>query len=315
MGETDKDNTATANESAKKGEKSELEDFLYGWEYFSMKDVVPKYIEKLFKAFRGEDKGCLNPFSEKIFGFNNGDLVVICSKQSMLRTQFVLKWVREFALRQQKSVGLISCGFLDYDDIALRLFSPEANRNYYNLRTDHLRNKEIEKLQVASGNLCDTAIYISHLPNTDFEKLEIIARAMVESHKIEILFVDGFEYMYEIVVSKLAVEGQDTAFSPDDKRGYYNEIDSVIKQFKTFAEELDIPIVLTMPVKKDTYIAEVFEDRLVIPLVADKVLLLHKCSGSDSEGNEIVTVQSRNMDAVDVKYSLITKDFKLIEDE
>ena len=85
MGETDKDNTATANESAKKGEKSELEDFLYGWEYFSMKDVVPKYIEKLFKAFRGEDKGCLNPFGEKIFGFNNGDLVVICSKQTMLR--------------------------------------------------------------------------------------------------------------------------------------------------------------------------------------------------------------------------------------
>lgn len=74
MGEADKDN-----------EKSELEDFLYGWEYFSMKDVVPKYIEKLFKAFRGEDKGCLNPFGEKIFGFNNGDFVVICSKQTMLR--------------------------------------------------------------------------------------------------------------------------------------------------------------------------------------------------------------------------------------
>lgn len=78
MGEADKDS-----------EKSEQEDFLYGWEYFSMKDVVPKYIEKLFKAFRGEDKGCLNPFGEKIFGFNNGDLVVICSKQSMLRTQAV----------------------------------------------------------------------------------------------------------------------------------------------------------------------------------------------------------------------------------
>ncbi len=304
MGEADKDN-----------EKSELEDFLFGWEYFSMKDVVPKYIEKLFKAFRGEDKGCLNPFGEKIFGFNNGDLVVICSKQTMLRTQFALKWVREFALRQQKSVGLISCGSLDYDDIALRFFSPEANINYYNLSTAHLCTKELERLQVASGNLCDTAIYISHLPNTDFEKLEIIARAMVESHKIEIMFVDGFEYMYEIVVLKHAVERQETAFSPDDKRGYYNEIDSVIKQFKTLAEELNIPIVLTMPVKKDTYIAEAFEDRLMIPLVADKVLLLRKSSGSDSEGNEIVTVQSRNMDIVDVKYSLITKDFKLIEDE
>ena len=89
MGETDRDNTATAHGSAKKGERSELEGILYVWEHFSMKDVVPKYLEKLFKAFRGEDKGCLNPFCEKIFGFNNGDLVVICSKQSMLRTQAV----------------------------------------------------------------------------------------------------------------------------------------------------------------------------------------------------------------------------------
>ncbi len=304
MGEADKDS-----------EKSELEDFLYGWEYFSIKDVVPKYVENVFKVFRGEDKGVLNPCDEKIFGFNKGDLVVISSIKSMLRTQFALKWVREFALRQQKSVGLISCGILSFDDIALRLFSPEANINYYNLSTAHLCTKELERLQAASGNLYDTPIYISHLPNTDFDKLEIIARAMVESHKIEILFVDGFEYMYEIVVSKLAVEGQDTAFSPDDKRGYYNEIDSVIKQFKTFAEELDIPIVLTMPVKKDTYIAEAFEDRLVIPLVADKVLLLHKCSGSDSDGHEIVTVQSRNAASVDVKFSLITRDFKFIEDE
>ena len=47
MGETDKENTATANESAKKGEKSELEGILYGSEYFSMGRCCPEVYRKV----------------------------------------------------------------------------------------------------------------------------------------------------------------------------------------------------------------------------------------------------------------------------
>lgn len=194
-------------EAAKENMDLENEtDFFLGMEYFSMKELVPDYIHRLASQGIREADVILNPCKDKTFDFKKGDLVVICSKQSVYRTQFALKWVREFACRQKKSVGFISCGFLDYNDIVLRLFSSESKINIHNLRGSRLGSKGMVRLQEAADYLYDQPIYISHLPNTDFDMLEIIAAAIVETRKLEILFVDGFEYLYEIVVSKLEVD-------------------------------------------------------------------------------------------------------------
>lgn len=101
------------------------------------------------------------------------------------------------------------------------------------------------------------------------------------------------------------------------KRAYYNEIENTIERFRDLAKKLGIPIVLTMPVKKDKYIAEAFEDRLVIPLRADKVFLLSRASGGYSNGRdgEIITVKSSRLPDVEVEFLPNTRDFKFIEEE
>ncbi len=93
----------------------------------------------------------------------------------------------------------------------------------------------------------------------------------------EILFIDGFEYLYEIAVSKSFCNNAQWA---EQMAPYYDEIYFMMGNLKTLANKLQIPIILLVPIKQDSFWDEPtiksFEDKLIIPKIADKVIFLHR---------------------------------------
>ncbi len=100
---------------------------------------------------------------------------------------------------------------------------------------------------------------------------------MVSKNRIEILFIDGFDYIYEIAVSKNICEGPVFA---ENMKPYYDEINFMMERLKNLANDLKIPIVLLVSIKRDVYGSiqpiQSFEDKLIIPKIADKVIFLHR---------------------------------------
>lgn len=248
--------------------------------YYSINKLMNLSIDKLSESYlsKVKKKNCLNLYNNQHLNFYKKELTVLASRPSMGKTALALNWTREFAANQNKSVGFISAGIPDSETLFLRLLSLESKIYPTKIRRGFLSVNDLEKIQNACKKLYNLPIFISDIPNSKFEDIESIATDMVNKNKIEILFIDGFDYIYEIAVSKkLFCEG---AIMAENLEPYYNEINFMMDNFKYLASELKIPIVLLLSVKPNVYgstptIAS-FEDKLAIPKIADKVIFLHR---------------------------------------
>mgnify|MGYP004480696599 CR=1 FL=1 len=254
--------------------------FEYTNNYYHISKLLSLSIDKLSELTNSKvkKKNCLNLYNNQHLNFYKKELTVLASRPSMGKTALALNWTREFAANQNKSVGFISAGIPDSETLFLRLLSLESKIYPTKIRRGFLSVNDLEKIQNACKKLYNLPIFISDIPNSKFEDIESIATDMVNKNKIEILFIDGFDYIYEIAVSKkLFCEG---AIMAENLEPYYNEINFMMDNFKYLASELKIPIVLLLSVKPNVYgstptIAS-FEDKLAIPKIADKVIFLHR---------------------------------------
>lgn len=260
--------------------------FEYTNNYYSINKLMNLSIDKLSESClsKVEKKNCLNLYNNPYLNFYKKELTILASRASMGKTALALNWTREFAANQNKPVGFISAGIPDSETLFLRLLSLESKIYPTKIRRGFLSLNDLKKIKNACKKLYNLPIFISDIPNSKFKDIETIANNMVSKNKIEILFIDGFDYIYEIVVSKkLFCEG---ALMAENTEPYYDEINFIMDGFKYLAKELKIPIVLLFSVTPDVYenastIAS-FEDKLAIPKIADKVIFLHRERDKDS---------------------------------
>ena len=97
-----------------------------------------------------------------------------------------------------------------------------------------------------------------------------------------------------------------------------------MENLKGFANKLQIPIVLLVPIKQDAYGDEAtiksFEDKLIIPRIADKVIFLHRERiNNDGEWQDAKLIVAKNSNGpcgdVIIRFYCKTVEFKYDEKE
>ncbi len=262
--------------------------------YYPISKSLELSIDKLSKSSCSKDEknDCLNLYNNQYLNFYKEELTILAAGPSQGKTALALNWARDFAATQKKPVGFISSGIPDSESLFLRLLSLESKIPLAKIRKCLLSINDFEKIQNACKKLYDLPIFISDIPNSKFEDIESIATDMVSKNKIEILFIDGFDYIYEIVVSKkLFCEG---ALMAENLEPYYDEINFMMDRFKYLASKLKIPVVFLIPIKRDSYDTspgiQSFEDKLIIPRIADKVIFLDRNRSIDEYNWEAATL-------------------------
>ena len=133
-----------------------------------------------------------------------------------------------------------------------------------------LTANDIELLEQRIPEIANSPIYISDTPNISLNDLESAAIKMLEEKNIEILLIDQLEYLAEICNSDSV-----------------NTITAILTKLKALALKLNIPMVISMQIENKKKGMEPdlhsFRRKMIIPHIADKVLLLHRTFNSQKK--------------------------------
>lgn len=236
--------------------------------YKDLKTILPKIIENIettYKAdFDDEDQYVATGFKD--IYFRKGNLIILTSRSCIGKTSLALSLLLNIATKKKKAVGYITCGAFDETDITRKLLGFSSEIPLQKIKSANLKVEELKKLSEKSGELWETPIFINDSPNIFFEEFELSARLMVEQQNVEIIFVDSYEYLREVVDA-------DKEELPFVQR-------TLIEEYKQVAKDLNIPIVMLMSLPhsaddKEPAISE-FKANMIIPRTADVVYFLHR---------------------------------------
>lgn len=193
------------------------------------------------------------------------DLVVFASKPSVGKTNFVLSLASNLILEKQIPVALISPIIPDCE-IGLRLVSINSGIAYDKVRSGMLEEEEVAKIQETSMEIFDASFYFYHEPNCDFKGIKKNVIELIKEKQIQLLIVDGFEYMQELVDAK--------------EYEYRTKLTNLLYAFRYLTTDLHIPVIITMNIPNYKSNLEPnlldFKKYMVIPEIADKVVFLHR---------------------------------------
>ena len=203
----------------------------------------------------GYDKFCLR----------KGDLILLASRPFLGRSSFAMGLINNIAIKQKKAVGYFSCGYREATDICKKLISIQTEISLTKIREGYLNSEDVEVIKKESEKLYKSKIYINDTPNIMYEEFELAARLMVKNLGVELIIIDDYEYLEEIV----HVEPEETYFIHE----------KILKKYKETARELNVPILILMelPKQKDNEpsIAD-FKENMVIPRTVDEIFILDR---------------------------------------
>ena len=287
---------------------------LFAKNVYAMNELIQASIFKMEKK-RALDKTCLKLYNNPCLCLNKSEIIVLASRPSIGKTALAINWGLDFAAHQNTSVGFITSGIPDSEFLILRLLALESKISPVKLRSGFLYENDIEQIEYTVSKLSNLPIFICDRPNINFENIETVATEMVNKNKIKILIIDGFDYIFEIAVSKSICKDAQWA---EQMEPYYDEIYCMMENLKTLANNLQIPIVLLAPIKHDAFGNEptikTFEDKLIIPRIADKVIFLHRDRNkNDDEWQDAKLIVAKNNNGpcgdVEIKYNFINGEF------
>ncbi len=231
-------------------------------------DVVLKKtitdIEDYYKNNLNDSKQYLQTGYDK-FCLRKGDLILLASRPCMGRFSFAMGLINNIAIKQKKAVGYFSCGYREATDICKKLISIQTEISLTKIKEGYLNSEDVEVIKKESEKLYKSKIYINDTPNIMYEEFELAARLMVKNLGAELIIIDDYEYLEEIV----HVEPEETYFIHE----------KILKKYKETARELNVPILILMelPKQKDDEpsIAD-FKENMVIPRTVDEIFILDR---------------------------------------
>ncbi len=242
-------------------------------------------IEANYKAdFDDENQYVATGFKD--IDFKKGNLIILASRPFIGKTSLALNILLNIATKKKKAVGYITCGEFDETDVTRKLLGFSSEIPLQKIKSANLKVEEVKKLSEKSGELWETPIFINDSPNSFFAEVELAARLMVEQQKVEIIFVDSYEYLREIV--------------DIDKDEYAFVHKELLKEYKQLARELNIPIVMLMSLphsddENEPTLSD-FKENMIIPRTADVVYLLHRDRIKDDRKKcEAILISAKNV--------------------
>lgn len=239
-----------------------------GFNFLTRIDVILEKtisdIEDYYKTDINDSKQYLQTGYEN-FCLRKGELIVLASRPCLGRFSFTMGLINNIAIKQKKAVGYFSCGYREATDICKKLISIQTAIPLTKIKEGYLNTKDVDLIKKETDKLSKSKIYINDQPNIVYEEFEFTARLMVEKLGVELIILDSYEYLEEIV----HVEPEEIYFIHE----------KILKKYKETARELNIPILILMelPKRKDDEpsIAD-FKENMEIPRTVDEVFLLYR---------------------------------------
>ena len=249
----------------------EIEDW-EGWDVhgfcqvYSVKDIIFKAIEEVDDLYKNKDGRNQDTIKTGIswLEFEKDDLIVLGARPYIGKTSFLLSLISKMIQEEKLSVGLINPGIADNTEMGIRLLALNSEVPLAKIRSGMLKPEDVKKIQDAGSELFDSKFYIYNEPNVCFNDLKNTVLWLSKEKHIQILFIDGFEYIKE------AEEADDKTCS--------TRLMYLLCELKHLAEDLHIPIVITVDLpaaKNEEPSIRDFKKTMIIPDRADKVLFLH----------------------------------------
>ena len=252
-------------------EKTEIKKNEINWNdeldytYSSIKDTMFETINFIEDRFRTKSRDEVVETGIRWLEFCKEELIVLGARPSIGKTSFILSLISEFVLNKNIPVGLITLGSVDRD-IGMRLLAINSEVALPKIRSGMLSGQDVKKLQKTSDRLFDAPLYFYDEPNCSFKNLKDNVIKMALEEHIQLLFVDGFEYIQEIIDA--------------DTENYRIRLAKLLTEFKTLSMELHIPIILTvdLPATKQNEEPSFqdFRKNMIFVDKADKILFLHR---------------------------------------
>ena len=206
---------------------------------YDMHSVIQKTTEIIIKHFHdhGEYSGIPSGFSKldsMTSGFQKSEMIIIGARPSMGKTALALSMMENIAVNQN-----IPCGFfsleMSYEQIGQRLLSQVARIPGTKIRSGMMSMADMQKLNDAAGRVYDAPLYICDTPNMQLLDLRAMARRMVQSKGVQIIFID-----YIGLIS-----------TQNTNQQMFEQVAEISKSLKSLARELNVPIVALSQVSRD----------------------------------------------------------------
>lgn len=229
-------------------------------------------------------KKYINLYGNSFLNFYGGELIILGSRPSIGRTNLAISWLREFALSQHLPVGFISCGNLDTYSIAKRILSQETSIAISKIQNGELKESEFKKIENTMKHISNAPIYIKDCSTEKFEAIEEKAKKLVSEQGIKILFIDEFDYLFELTdftdYSDFYEVWHNSYQDQNEKELYYFKVEQMMKKLKRFALSLNIPVVVLKCVARSStgHLPGLhsFKGNIWIPKLADMVILVDR---------------------------------------
>lgn len=233
--------------------------------YSSLKDTMLDTVQIIDNQYNKKPTGEIIKTCIGELKFCKDDLIVLGARPWKGKTSFILSLISDFILNKHIPVGLVAPGTITYD-IGIRLLGINSEVPLPKIRSGMMRLPEYEKVQKTAKALFEAPLYFYEEPNCSFNNLKNNVIKMAMEDHIQLLFIDGFEYIQEIVDA--------------DAENYRTRLAKLLNNFKALAMELQIPIIITLdlPATKSNKepSLEDLRKNIIIADKADKILFLHR---------------------------------------
>lgn len=228
----------------------------------AMEDILDKERSVIDLGFRVFDQGT---------ELSAGSMCVVAARPSTGKTAFMIQSIIN-ACKKGKTVGLLSLE-MDEKDIAKRAYACLSGIEYKKILDGNLSRGEEDKLQKAAGSFGEMKLFVNSKPNMHIESLRTVAKSMVVSSGVEIIFID---YLGLIQGNR--------------RKSLYENMTDISKEVKQMARELGIPIVVLAQLNRD--IEKRGADAK--PMLSDL-----RDSGAIEQDADIITMLHRDSDPYD----------------
>ncbi len=192
-----------------------------------VKKVIDKYEQHSFEADDYVKTG-FRDFDDKFSGLNKGSLILLAGDYHSGKTNLICNIASNIALKQQKTVGIMSFQY-SAEQLMKSILASESQIEMMRMDTGLLTQDDWKKLNLGIEQLLDANIQFAEPVFRTIEELLSNIEIMVTEHELEILAIDDFPFR----------------FCSHDLQHSMQASERFAQSLRQLARKLNIPIILT----------------------------------------------------------------------
>ena len=202
----------------------------------SSKDVVKDAVERIDDLYNRKENvtGVSTGFRDldiMTSGLHPGQLVVIATYPSMGKTALTTSLLRNISIKNNIPSLFFTFGMKEFS-LTTIMICAESKVNVHKLRTGFFREEEWPKINEAAERIGNAPILIDETMNMSINEIRRRVKAAIKNSDIKIVFIDPLNLMRDM------------------NMGDYTDAEEVALCLKEMAMEFNIPIVVTVDLKK-----------------------------------------------------------------